>query len=206
MVLFAVSDFALSKSALLVYWKGDTDGASPGYAYNSAERNTITTAYDVYSPTVSVSALFRRIADVLLMVTLVELGNGLLFASTRQRGMSQKVLRWFTVSSGVILIIIAITHTVLANTVMREQWYATFELRTRKPLAKPSPNDSSYFESLLAQSTSYRRLEGTYNILSFVTAVGVLVYASTTLHFYAKVQPSRVVRYFLFEPPCDDTF
>lgn len=196
-MLFVVSDFALSQSAFLVY----RNGSRAGHVYNTAERNTLTLAYDVYSRSVSVSTLLRRIADVLLLIALVELGNGLLFAYTRQRRRSQKILRWFTISSGATLVILAITHTCLANTVMREQWYATFELRMQGSSTDPSSYDISYFESLIAQSISYRRLEGAYNVLSFFTAVGALVYASVTMHFYASVKPSRIVCISLLESP-----
>lgn len=195
LVLTAASDFALSDSEFLAYQNGDIGGGlDPKDPDDIARRNTIMLAYDVYSRTGSVGTLLRRIAQILLMITFVELGNGLLFALTRQRSTSQRVLRWLTMSIGFVLAILAVAHTGLANTTMRDQWYDIFDFHARSSSAPGwTSSDISEIGSLVSQGSSFRHLNGAYNILNFVLAIGVLVYASMVMHCYARVEPSRVV-------------
>lgn len=190
----AASDFALSQTEFLAYQNGDTSGLDPEDPDDIARRNTIMLAYNVYSRTGSAGTLLRRIAQVVLMTSFVELGNGLLFALTRERRTSQKVLRWLTISFGLVLIILAATHTGLSNTTMRDQWYAVFGFYSRSSSTiRSSASDISEIESLISQGSSYRRLDGAYNVLNFVPSIGILIYSSVVMHRYARVEPSRVV-------------
>lgn len=192
LILVAASDFALSQSAFLAYNHGNRDNLNPDDPNSIANRNTIMLAYDVYSRTASVASLLRRIAQVLLTMTIVEVGNGLLFALKRRRSMSQKVLRWLAMSIGFVFIAVAAAQTGMANTTMRNQWYAIFDYHAAST-ASLSPDDVSSVQSLISQEKASRHLDGAYNILNFIVSVGILVYASVIMHHYARVEPSRVV-------------
>lgn len=193
LILVTASDLALSKSAFLYYNHGDRGSLDPNDPDDRANRNTIILAYNVYSRTASVGYLLRSIAQILVTITIVETGNGLLFALERQRTTSQKVLRWLVMSIGFVFVVLALSQTILTNTVMREQWFDLFNFHATWT-GVMSDQDFSYLQSLLSQGTAPRRLGGVYDVLNFVVAIGVLVYTSVVMHHYARVEPSRVVR------------
>ncbi|KAG9249498.1 uncharacterized protein F5Z01DRAFT_754429 [Emericellopsis atlantica] len=192
LILVAASDFALSETAFLDYNHGDTDSLDPDDPNDRARRNTIMLAHNVYSRTASVGSLFRRIAQVLLTMTIIETANGLLFALKRQRTTSQKVLRWLTMSLGFVFVVLALAHTVMANTIMREQWYDIFNYHATST-GLTGQDDFSYLQSLVSRGAASRCLDGAYNVLNFIVAIGVLVYTSVVMHYYAQVEPSRVL-------------
>lgn len=163
-------------------WRG-----RPWTATGIDSHNTITLAYDVKVRAGSTGLLFTRVSEVCLAMTLVELGNGLMFALAKERRTSQRALRWSAMSIGMILVILAITQAVLHNGPVRSQWYAV--LRWRERDSRTHARVIHAIESYADRVTAFRRISGSYNVISFCLSLGVLIYASIVMHYYSRVKP-----------------
>lgn len=120
-----------------------------------------------------VGGLFSHLADLLLVVTLVEVGNGFLFCLTESRTVLQRAMRYSAIVSCAILAVIAFVAFGIIN--------ATVALFSSPDL------DWNKFESLWKAG---EKLYATFSILLFVWA-GILMGFST--HVYNKAKSSRVL-------------
>lgn len=62
-----------------------------------------------------IGTLFSDVVDLLLIMTLVEVGNGFLFCHTESRNLLQRVLRYAAIASCSILAVVAFVAFVLVN-------------------------------------------------------------------------------------------
>lgn len=115
-----------------------------------------------------VGGLFSRVVDLLLVMTLVEVGNGFLFCHTESRTILQRVVRYAAIVSGAILAVIAFVGFGIMNALV-----AHFG----------SPEDKLWKVS--------EKLYASSSILLFIWA-GILVGLST--HVYNEVKRNRVLR------------
>lgn len=132
--------------------------------------------------------LFSYITNVLLIITLAEVGNGFLFCLTQTRTGLQKVVRYAALGSGIILSILAIAIFGVYNAV-----YSSFL----------SDRWSGYFDDSLQEAS--KRMNAAFNILTFVWALillvfGVVVFNKTKRNYILK-NVSCVL--FLLQP-CQD--
>jgi uncharacterized membrane protein YbjE (DUF340 family) len=116
--------------------------------------------------------LFSRVVDLLLVMTLVEVGNGFLFAHTESRTLLQRVLRYAAIASCAILAMVAFVAFGIINA----------------SVADFSSPDWTDHEKLRKAG---EKLYASFNILLFVWA-GILVGFST--HVYNEVKRNSALR------------
>lgn len=151
--------------------------------------NTIVLGRNVALYVGEVALLLRRIADALLIVTFVELGNGFMYALSKKRDTYQTALRWTAISTSIVLIIIAIACMGMAMAKYPDYWAVT-------DIWEYDRDESPDFEAITEAAAPLRNLgllSASYDILNWVISILIIVYASIVMHFYAVVEPSRCV-------------
>lgn len=118
--------------------------------------------------------LFSYITNVLLIVTLAEVGNGFLFCLAQTRTGLQKAVRYAALASCIILSVLAIAIFGVYNAV-----YSSFL----------SDRWSGYFDDSLQEAS--KRMNAAFNILTFVWAFlllvfGVVVFNKTKRNYILK--------------------
>lgn len=131
------------------------------------------------------ASLFEFIASSLLVVTLVELGNGLMFATTRQRSKSQNIMRYLGIFFATVLFALGLADFGVRQATWPRVWNA------------PDFNDdeatSDYYDSVLKILWRLQKLDLAWLIINWVISAGILGYASFVMHRYRSVKPSRTV-------------
>lgn len=115
-----------------------------------------------------VGGLFSRFADLLLVMTLVEMGNGFLFCHTESRTTLQRVVRYAAIVSCAILAVVAFVAFGIINAVVA---------------LSSSPEGKLW--------KAYEKLYSSSSILLFIWA-GILVGFSA--HVYNQVKGNSVLR------------
>lgn len=109
-------------------------------------------------------SLFSYMTDLLLIMTLAELGNGFLFCLTQTRTALQKVVRYTAIASCTILSMFAIAIFGIYNAdyshYLSDRWYR-------------------YDDSLYEAS---RKMNVAFHILTFVWALLLLAFAAVVFH------------------------
>lgn len=109
----------------------------------------------------AIGALGSRLTDILLIMTLVEMGNGFLFCLTEMRTGLQKAMRTVAIGTCVILAILAIALFGVTNaeysSYFSSEWY--------------SYDDDSLYES-------WRKLSSALTILIFIWSLVLLVFGA----------------------------
>lgn len=145
--------------------------------------NTYIDSRGIYHASLRMSALgtlFSNMTDLLLIMTLAELGNGFLFCLTQTRTALQKVIRYAAVASCTILSMFAIAIFGVYNAVysryLSDRWFR-------------------YLDSSLRWAS--RNMNAAFNILTFVWALLLLVFAVVvfrkTKHNYIMKSVSRAL-------------
>lgn len=112
--------------------------------------------------------LLSRVVDLLLVMTLVEVGNGLLFCHTESRTVLQRVVRYAAIVLCAILAVVALVGFGIMNALVA---------------LSSSPEDKLW--------KAYEKLYASSSILLFIWA-GILVGLSA--HVYNEVKRNRVLR------------
>lgn len=188
----AQTDTSASRSALLLYvvsggvycilvpWFDDR------YSYYSDEYddNTMNTLYNIEVRVLSVGQLFDDVATALLLVTLVEIGNGFLYILSQTRTGLQKGLRWGTISVAGIIVVLAIAHLGQTNTT----WGKYFDYQAGN-------GDGQYFAlgSFDRDLKTVRQLSGAVVILFFVMTLPLIAFASYVVHRVKNIPLLRSV-------------
>ncbi|KAH7120584.1 hypothetical protein EDB81DRAFT_766637 [Dactylonectria macrodidyma] len=128
-----------------------------------------------------ISLVFSMIANVLLLFSLVELGNGLMFMLKQQRSKSQKIMRYSALSLAVVMFILQIAILPLMLKYLPMTWRAFGD----------EYGDYSYANEMYKGLRNIQHLGLTYEVLNLVTAIGVLIYASTVMHAYRTEKSTR---------------
>lgn len=130
--------------------------------------NTYTDTRDLYHAYLRLSvlgSLFSNMTDLLLIITLAELGNGFLFCLTQTRTALQKAVRYAAIASCTILSMFAIALFGVYNAVyshyLSDRWYR-------------------YLDSSLRKAS--RNMSIAFDILTFVWALLLLVFAAVVFH------------------------
>lgn len=130
--------------------------------------NTYDDSGGIYQASLRTSVLgtlFSNMTDLLLIMTLAELGNGFLFCLTQTRTGLQKVVRYAAIASCTILSVLAIAMFSVYNAVysryLTDMWYGYFD------------------DSLQAAS---RNMNVAFHILILVWALLLLVFAAVVFH------------------------
>lgn len=130
--------------------------------------NTYIDGTPVYHASLRTSALgllFSNTTDLLLIMTLAELGNGFLFCLTQTRTTLQKAVRYAAIASCTILAVFVIAMFGVYNAVyshyMSDRWY-------------------SYLDSSLRQAS--RNMSFAFPVLTLVWALLLLVFAAVVFH------------------------
>lgn len=130
--------------------------------------NTYTETRDLYHATLRLSVLgtlFSNTTDLLLIMTLAELGNGFLFCLTQTRTALQNAVRYAAIASCTILSMFAIAlfgvYNAIYSKYLSDRWYA-------------------YLDSSLRRAG--RNMNIAFNIITFVYALLLLVFAAVVFH------------------------
>lgn len=120
------------------------------------------------------TGLFSHLTDILLIMTLVEMGNGLLFCLAQTRTGLQKSIRYVAIFSCIVFAMLAIALFAVYNaeyTRYLSDWYYSF-----------------YEDDLYVAS---RRMSNAFVIIKFVWALLILVFAAVVFH---KVKRNYVLK------------
>lgn len=121
--------------------------------------------YHAQLRTSALGALFSDITDLLMIMTLAEMGNGFLFCLTQTRTGLQRAVRIASIASCVILSLLAIARFGVSNAVysqyISDSWY-------------------SYTNDSLDESRE--KMAGAFSILTFVWALLLLVFAAVVFN------------------------
>lgn len=121
--------------------------------------------YHAQLRTSALGALFSDITDLLMIMTLAEMGNGFLFCLTQTRTGLQRAVRIASIASCVILSLLAIARFGVSNAVysqyISDSWY-------------------SYTNDTLDESRG--KMAGAFSILTFVWALILLVFAAVVFN------------------------
>lgn len=132
------------------------------------------TLYHAYLRMSVLGSLFSNITDLLLIMTLAELGNGFLFCLTQARTGLQKAVRYTAIVSCVILSMLAIAlfgvYNAQYSQYLSSRWYLTLE------------------ETLYEAS---RRMSSAFGIITFVLSLLLLVFAAVVFN---KTKRNYVLR------------
>lgn len=115
-----------------------------------------------------IGGLFSRVADLLLVMTLVELGNGFLFSHTESRTTLQRVVRYAAMASCAILAVVALVSFGIINAVVA---------------LSSSPEGKLW--------KAYEKLYASSSILLFIWAVILVGFSA---HVHNEVKRNRVLR------------
>ncbi|OIW24633.1 hypothetical protein CONLIGDRAFT_101313 [Coniochaeta ligniaria NRRL 30616] len=147
---------------------------SDRYSYSSDyDEDTINILYNIELRVSSVGQLFDDVATALLLITLVEIGNGFLYILTQTRTRLQKGLRWATISVGGIIVVLAAAHLGQTNTT----WGKYFDYQAGN-------SDDDYFAvgNFDRELKTIRQLSGAVVILFWVMTLPLIAFASYVVH------------------------
>lgn len=149
---------------IIVPWLED----SYSYYYDDSEQDTMQTIYNIEIRLVSVGQFFDLVATALLLITLVEIGNGFLYILTQTRTGLQKGLRWATVSAAGVIVVLAIALLGQTNVF----WSAYFNYQ--------AGNGRSM--DFVKESRTLNQLSGAVIILCWVMTLPLIAFASYVVH------------------------
>lgn len=115
-----------------------------------------------------VGGLFSRAADLLLVMTLVEVGNGFLFCHTESRTTLQRAVRYAALVSCAILAVVALVSFAIINAVVA---------------LSSSPEGKLW--------KAYEKLYASSSILLFIWAV---ILVGFSVHIHNQVKQNSVLR------------
>ena len=156
------------------------------YTYSSldddSDDNTLEMIYRAEVRLSTVGDFFERIAASLFIITLVELGNGFMYARTHTRQSSQTVLRYVAYATAFVLFVIAVAY--LGKTTAVWEPYLADD--------GPGFNNPNYkkgfdFVGFRSGLDITQKLYAAHDILNFIVAIPLVVYASMVVHKYRYV-------------------
>ncbi|KAH6962563.1 hypothetical protein BKA56DRAFT_623106 [Ilyonectria sp. MPI-CAGE-AT-0026] len=153
-------------------WVGPSD-KDPAAAANRLLKFNISTC----------ASLFEFIASSLLVVMLVELGNGLMLATIRQRSKSQNIMRYLGIFFATVLFALGLADFGVRQATWPRVWNA--------PDFDDNEATNDYYDSVLIILMRLQKLDLAWLIINWVTSAGILGYASFVMHRYRSVKPSR---------------
>ncbi|KAF7544834.1 hypothetical protein G7Z17_g9645 [Cylindrodendrum hubeiense] len=135
----------------------------------------------------TIGIVCSMIANALLLFSLVELGNGLMFMLKQQRYKSRKIVRCFALSVAAIMFILQLAVVSLMHKFWPMNW---------RPYGDDGELDDdvdiiSFYDELSKGLFAISHLNLTYDVLNLVTAIAVLVFASVVMHAYKNVKSTR---------------
>ncbi|KAK7418766.1 hypothetical protein QQX98_003784 [Neonectria punicea] len=132
----------------------------------------------------SVARFMGQLADCLLLVTLIELGNGFMFALKGTRSLSQKIIGWLAFFIAGVLLGFALGYLMQEHNIMPKIW---------DTMGDQYNPESDYEElvDLANKALQLQYLAATYAIINGITAVFALVYASVVMYKYRIVKSCR---------------
>ncbi|KPM42676.1 hypothetical protein AK830_g3848 [Neonectria ditissima] len=132
----------------------------------------------------SATTFLGQVADSLLLVTFIELGNGFIFSINRERSSSQKAMRWLAVFLAVALVAVTLAQLILQQDLIPKMWRAMGNYQDED-------FDDSVLEDLANKAMAVEYLAVGYAILNRLTSAFVPVYACVVTHKYSAVKACR---------------
>ncbi len=134
-----------------------------------------------------ISQLFERVADVLTVITLVEVGSGLMNATAslqKKRPVYQTVLFFLAIGVGVVLLALALADFGKTNQAWSDYW---------------SVSPSFYFAGNRAARNALdvaliiaSNIGSAFDVLSFVISIALVAYGAVVMHVY-RAHPTKSV-------------
>lgn len=116
-----------------------------GYLYSLATE----AVYNTDLRTSLLGSLFYHLASLLLVMTLVELGNGFLYCLTETRMALQKAMRNVAIASFILLFIVAIASFGILNKAYSDYLESSWSYEDSSPLPSAGQKLSAAFEIIL---------------------------------------------------------
>jgi hypothetical protein len=149
------------------------DDIASSYDYDAAALLNINARFS------TVASTFDDIATALLLVTLVEIGNGFLYILTQTRTGLQKGLRWATISAAAVLVVLSIARLGFLNAA----W------------TKYLSDDDEYYQfyGFSTDQKTARKLGSAIVILFWIMTIPLIAFASYVVHRVRTVPLLRSV-------------
>lgn len=141
----------------------------------------------------SIGFFLEIVSKCALIITSVELGNGYMYALTKQRSRAQTTARSLGFASVIPLIILAIVDTAWDGVVSKEYYDLLY-----------SDNDSYVdrgFDAVLDKLHKINNVRLTIIVLNCAITIGLMVQAAIVQHKYRGIQPAGRVSSYPNTPP-----
>ena len=143
-------------------------------SYSDYDDDTYNTLYNIATRVGSVGQLFDDVATAMLLIALVEVGNGFLYVlAARARTELQRGLRWATISVAAVIVVLSVARLGQANAA----WTKYFDYQAGKIGGEYFA--FGYFDRDLKTS---RQLLAAVVILMWVVTLPLIAYASYVVH------------------------
>jgi hypothetical protein len=152
--------------------------------YSNYDSDTMNTLYNVELRIGSVGQLFDDVATAMLLITLVEIGNGFLYILTQTRTGLQKGVRWGTISTAGIIVVLAIAHLGVTNSF----WSKYFDYR-----AGTAGGEALTANSIAKDMKTISQVSSAVIILFWVTTLPLIAFASYVVHMVKNIPLLRSV-------------
>ena len=120
-----------------------------------------------------VGGLFERFATIVLIITVVELGNGFMYALTHKPATYRKILFFASLGAGVLLFAISVAYFGKLN--------AAYTPYINYFYGDDREFDSDAFEASL---NIVRKLGATFDILAWIISMPLIAYGAVAVHFH----------------------
>jgi len=138
---------------------------------NTGSRSTRRMGAEAQLRTAVLGLFFKRFSTILLIVTLVELGNGFMYAQDRKPAAYRKVLFFASLGAGVVLAVLVLASFGKANATYGPYLEWIYD------------DDSSFFpDNLDADFETLRRLSGAFDILAWLVSLPLIAYGGVVVH------------------------
>jgi len=142
-------------------------------SYSDYDDDTYNTLYNIAIRVGTVGQLFDDMATAMLLIALVEIGNGFLYVLAQARTELQRGLRWATISVAGVIVVLAIARLGQANSA----WTKYFDYQAGNLGGEYFA--FGYFDRDLKTS---RQLLAAVVILFWVMTLPMIAYASCVVH------------------------
>ncbi len=138
----------------------------------------------------NIGEFLEVISNVLLLITLVELGNGFLYCLAGARSTAQKILRFAAYGYGFLLLVLGVAFFGLETAA----WNIYFGFQSDGGFSQPGEDDTqaSVVDATNAKLKTARQLITVFDILHWIGTIAVVVFASYIVH---KCKNSNLLRY-----------
>jgi len=144
------------------------------FVVESNSRSTRRITEEVYLRTAVLGNFFERLSSILLIITIVELGNGFMYVATHKPAAYRKILFFASLGAAVLLLALAIAQLAKANATYNRYLNWIFS------------DDFDFDDDLSNDFDLLRRLGGAVDILAWIVSIPLIAYGGVVVHTHRQ--------------------